>query len=91
MFSSRNVESSLLAKGFKKVNNKHIYFILYDENDKKTRIRTYISHNGQDINDYLVGSMSRQVGLTKGEFEDLIACPLSREELLKILNERQKL
>ncbi|MGK7920975.1 MAG: hypothetical protein AB4080_13305 [Trichodesmium sp.] len=76
------VEKSLLAKGFRLNQTHHHYFIYYDQEGKKTTIKTKTSHTGKikDIPDNLLAKMAKQCHLTKSEFLALIDCPLSREE-----------
>lgn len=86
VFKSKDVEKSLTKKGFKKEPRDHYYFVLYVDG-KRTKVKTKLSHNGQDIDDYLIKNMSKQVHLDKVKFCDLINCPLSENEYKKILKE----
>jgi predicted RNA binding protein YcfA (HicA-like mRNA interferase family) len=81
---AREVSSSLKKKGFIQSESDHAYFVLY-VNSKKTSIRTKMSHGSAEIDDYLLNMMSLQVKLEKKQFIDLINCPLSAEEYLKLL------
>ena len=84
VFKSQKVEKSLKRKGFKEEPRDHKYFVFYN-NGKKTRIKTKVSHCGQEINDYLIDQMKKQLHLNKSQFEDLINCPLSEEDYKAIL------
>ncbi len=84
VFSSKKVEQSLIKKGFKLEPSDHKYYVFY-YNGKRTRIKTKVSHCGQEINDFLIKNMSRQVHLNKSQFCDLINCPLSKEAYKDIL------
>lgn len=86
-FSASKVKKSLVKKGFKEEEGDHYYFALY-ENGKKTPVYTKTSHNNQDIGDSLIGLMSRQLYLSKNQFMNLINCPLSKEEYIKILKSK---
>ena len=89
VFKDKKVRQSLEKKGFKNEPNKHHnYYYLYDLNGKRTAINTHTSRNGQDIDDYLIRQMSKQLKLSKDEFIDLINCPLSREMYISLLKER---
>lgn len=83
VFASRKVEQSLAKKGFKNEPGDHKFFVLYNEGK-----RTKVSHNNQEINDYLIGNMSRQLHLNKLQFCDLINCPLSENAYKKILKDK---
>lgn len=88
--NSRKVESSLLKKGFVQEPGDHKFFYLYVDG-KRTGIRTKTSHCGQEINDYLIRQMSRQVQLDKSDFLDLVNCPLSKEKYVQILKEKKSI
>lgn len=85
-FKSKKVERSLLKKGFHAEPRDHWCYVFY-LNGKRTRVKTHTSHCNQEINDYLINKMSKQVHLSKAEFIDLIECPLSAEEYELILLE----
>ena len=78
----RAVETALLAKGFKRLEGDHAFFIYYAVAGKKSPVRTKTSHGTsyRDIADGLVAQMAKQCRLTSRDFRDLIACPLSRDE-----------
>ena len=78
------IESSLQKKGFKKDNSHHKFYILYYDG-KKPSIKTKVSHSSDEINDFLIKKMSRQTKLTSNEFIDLINCPLSYQQYIRIL------
>ena len=82
------VESGLCRKGFEpaKKGADHRYFIYRTVGGQKSRARTHTSHGkGFDIDDHLLAQMSRQCGLTKKQFLDLLDCPLSRPDYENIL------
>lgn len=84
---TNKIDASLQKKGFDKTNRDHNYYILYVEG-KKTKIHTKISHSATEIDDFLVKQMARQVRLDRKQFEDLIECPLSKEDYIEILKEK---
>lgn len=86
------VEKALRAKGFRKSDNDHRYFVFYDVHGGKTTIKTKTSHGrGITIGDSLVSEMARQCGVTRAEFRDLVECPLSRERYEHLLRDRSKI
>jgi len=89
-FKQRDVESSLLAKGFKKVDGDHSFFTYYSLDDKKSRVWTKTSHGTghKDLSDGLISNMAKQCKLNNSQFRDLIRCPLSRAEYEAILAEK---
>ncbi len=79
----RQVLSSVKAKGFFEDREGHHIFLIYETRDSfRTEIRTRVSHQsgGGDISDSLLAAMARQVRLSRRDLEQLIDCPLSREE-----------
>ena len=81
------VESALEAKGFRRRESGHSYFIYYSEEGKKAPVRTKTSHGkgSADIPDNLFSRMAKQCKLHTAQFRALVDCPLSQakyEELL---------
>ena len=79
----RQVLCNLKAKGFFEDREGHHIFLIYEtSNGFRTEIRTRVSHqsSGGDISDSLLAAMARQVRLSRRDLEQLIDCPLSREE-----------
>ncbi|MBI1292235.1 hypothetical protein GC173_13495 [bacterium] len=85
--AKRDVEASLLAKGFEQREGDHSYFVYHAADGKKSMARTKTSHgtSSRELGDELLGMMSKQCGLTKKQFLDLVDCPLGREEYEGIL------
>jgi hypothetical protein len=81
---AKDVASGLQQKGFEPRNHHHTFFHLYVDG-KKTIVSTKISHGEKEIGDKLLGIMARQVKLTRKQFLDLVDCPLSLSEYLRIL------
>jgi len=86
--AKRDVERALEAKGFIRKEGDHHFFVYRSLAGKKTRHFTKTSHTPKmhDISDSLLALMAKQCGLTKGEFERLVDCPMSRADYeLKVL------
>lgn len=79
----RKVVANLCKKGFKESTSHHMYYELW--HDGKFILHTYVSHNGQEINDYLIGQMSKQCKLNKSDFKKFAKCTLTQEGYIKIL------
>ena len=85
---AKKTEKNLRKKGFEEAINKspdHIRLEFFYEG--RMIVNTKLSHNGQDLDDYLIKQMAKQCGLNKIQFKDLATCPLSQEEYLSILKE----
>ena len=81
VLSQNEVEAGLGRKGFKRSNTDHRYYILYI--NEKREAATFLSHGkNQDIGAPLLGAMAKELGITAGEFIDLVKCPLSTEDYL---------
>jgi len=83
---AKTVGTSLTQKGFRSHNRSHVYYYLYVDG-VKTDVRTMISHGEKEIDDNLLSLMARRLKLTKKLFADLIDCPLSYEQYVKLLRE----
>lgn len=82
-----SVIENLQRKGFRKRQGGDKYFHLYVDG-KKTAVFTFVSHGEREIHDGLLAQMAKQTKLVKKEFIDLVDCPLTEEEYLKLLRER---
>jgi hypothetical protein len=68
----------------------HKYLEYYVEG--KLILYTKISHGSdKDLDDHLVRQMSNQCKLTKNQFADLVNCPMSQDEYLNILKDKEML
>jgi len=81
---SKEIKQSLLQKGFRQSNTHHEMFYLF-VNNKKTSIRTRLSHGISDYGDSLLGQMARQLKLERGKFEEFIECPLTEKEYIELV------
>jgi len=83
----RKVEDGLLKKGFVEKEGDHHFFIYHTLQGKKSSIRTKTSHTPKmkEIGDGLLTQMAKQCGLSKQDFNNLIDCPLSREQYEALL------
>ncbi len=91
-YQTRDFESALLRKGFRKVDGKaHKEFWLY-VGGLRSLIRTHTSRGEREFDDYLLKARCRQMGeLTKGQFADFMECCMGEEELLIHLREKGKI
>lgn len=85
----RKTYQNLKKKGFidavnKSTDHKRLEFIF----NGKFVLSTKLSHNNQDLDNYLIKQMSVQCNLDKNDFEDLVKCPLSKEEYIQILKQK---
>lgn len=83
----RDVETSLQKKGFVVSSGDHNFFIYLTRTGRKTSVWTKTSHGSghKTLGDGLLSKMGKQCGLTKGEFTQLIECPLTRDEFEGLL------
>lgn len=80
---SEKTVSNFLKKGFKFANRDHKYLEFWHDN--KLVVRTKVSHNGQDLNDYLIGAMQRQCKMGKPFFLEFARCEKSFDDYLALL------
>lgn len=87
----REITSALQRKGFQKKSKKrdHDFFFL-QRDDLNEPVYTKVSRGSKhkEIGDNLLGRMSRQLHLTRSEFDDLVECPMSAEDYLRTLVKR---
>lgn len=77
----RKVIKSLERKGFEKTNSHHQMFVYRRLSDsRKTAVFTRVSQGSDEIGVELIKQMASQCKLRREAFQDLIDCPLSREE-----------
>jgi hypothetical protein len=83
--------SNLKKKGFKKdethKSGDHVRLEFW-HNGKLTRARTKLSHNREDLNDFLISQMSKQICLTKKEFIEFAKCDISQEDYENLLKSK---
>jgi len=80
----------MVKKGFQEASNKSVDHkrIEFWHKGKLTRCRTKFSHNGEEINDWLISQMSKQVSLSKKQFIEFAKCTLSQDMYVEILKEK---
>ena len=83
----KDIEASLLRKGFRFNEGDHNYFTYWTQSGLKTSVFTKTSHGSgyKTLSDNLISKMSKQCGLNNNQFKQLVACPLSQDEMEKIL------
>lgn len=85
-----DLTGALERKGFRRENRDHIFFFFYVGN-RKTSIRTMVSHNDKEIDEYLQANIAKQMGITKPELKKFVECSLKQEAYYQILIERKKI
>jgi predicted RNA binding protein YcfA (HicA-like mRNA interferase family) len=89
MFNKHEIKKALEKKGFKEIDRtKHIKYIFYKDN-LPTSVSTMISKGTKPLSKNLISQMAREVELKNHQFYDLIKCPLSKEALIQILEEKK--
>ena len=88
---ARKIKQNLLKKGFIEVEGAKHTLYEFTPNGTTSNIRTFMSRDDQDINNYLINKMKTQLYLDKKDFLDLIDCPLSEEDYIKILKDKNLL
>ena len=85
----KDIEASLIKKGFRQEANDHRFYKLY-EGEKYTGIYTKISTGSgyKDYDDNLLGIMAKQLKLSKRELCDLIDCPMDEEKYRNKLKQK---
>ena len=79
---ARVVERGLLRKGFRLTDTHHRRFVYHTlDGEEPQPVGTLMSHGpDRDISDRLLAAMSRQLHLTRRQFDDLVDCTLSQAD-----------
>jgi hypothetical protein len=90
-YKTRDINTSLLRKGFKPKDTDH-HFYYFTHEGKKTSVYTKTSHGKSSVDDInLIGKMQKQLHLNKNQFKLLIECPLGENEYIEILRSKNVL
>ena len=81
---TKAIRSALESKGFKHDNTHHEYLWLYI-GDRKTNVRTRLSHGRSEYGEDLLAKVKKQLGLSKKQLFDLVGCPLNYETYVALL------
>jgi hypothetical protein len=84
----KDLDRSLLAKGFKKEATHHNMYWLH-LGGKKTGVRTRLSHGETEYRENLISQVAKQLGLTKGELFNFVECTLSGDQYAKLMLDRK--
>lgn len=87
---TRKLGKVLKSKGFEDEERDHTYYILF-QGDKKTSIRTKISHGSTEYNANLLAQMSKELHLSLGEFDRFVECSLSYADYIDMMIQRKHL
>lgn len=88
---TREIEKALISKGFRPDYGSHISLWLCVK-DKRTTVRTVLSHGIREYGESLLAKLKKQLGLsTKAQLLDLIDCPMSEEQYIEYLIEIRRI
>jgi len=87
-YKSQEIISSLEKKGFKKMNVHHRKYFLF-VGDKKTPIKTYVSHGKKTEYDvHLLGEMRKQLKFeNKVQLDKFLQCPMTYKQYISYLRQ----
>jgi hypothetical protein len=85
---TRDLEAALTQKGFRPKEGDHTFYFLY-VNEKKTSIRTKISHGIDEYGPGLLSQMSKQLHLPPQDFHGFVECPISYRQYLHRLVQQE--
>lgn len=87
----RDISAALLKKGFRreaKTRDHDYYFFEYDGLNEPVVTKLSRGTKYREIGDGLLGKIRRQLRLSTGDFEELLACPLDRPGYIEILRSK---
>ncbi len=77
------VDKALKKKGFETKTGAHSHVVYgFVHEGYPFPVMTHMSHNHQEIDDYLQERMAKQMKISKSEFLEMIACKIGHEELV---------
>jgi len=83
---TKDIESALLSKGFRRDNSHHEFLWLY-VGEQRTSVKTYLSHSIREYGDDLLAKVKKQLGVSKRQLLALVNCPLTYDEYVSHLKE----
>ncbi len=84
---TKNLRRALLGSGFQQELTHHRVFRLV-VCDRKTEVRTYLSHGVREYGDSVLAEVARQTRLRRIELDAFVRCPMSHEAYVRLLRER---
>lgn len=87
---STELGAALVRKGFRARQGDHTFYILY-VSGRKTSIRTKIGHGSKEYGAGLLGQISKDLHLGRRDFDQLVECPISHHDYVRLLVEQGKL
>jgi hypothetical protein len=87
---TKDIKTCLENKGFVPEQRDHSFFFLHI-NGRKSSVRTKVSHGSKEYGANLLSLVARQLHLSTAQLDDFLDCPLSHEEYVKILKDKQKI
>lgn len=88
-----DVEAALKSKGFVPKNSDHRHFTYWSLAGKKTSVWTKTSYGTKYkvLGQPLIAAMATQCKLSKGQFLELVDCPMTQEAYETVLFENGKI
>ncbi len=85
-FKSTKIERVLMSKfGFEECPGRHSHRFLELQLEGLPTVRTMVSHGVDEPRAILQGKIARQLGVPSSMFEDMINCPVSRDDYISYL------
>jgi len=89
VFKKREIKSALERKGFVKGGGKSHGFYVLMVNGKQSGIQTKLSHGSGEYSRKVLSYIRKQLGFNSiTELKDFIDCPLSKDEYVRILEDK---
>jgi len=92
VFKKRDIKSALERKGFVKGEGKPHEFYVLMVNGRQSGIQTKFSHVSGEYSGKLLSYIRKQLGFNSiTELKDFIECPLSKDEYVRILEDKNQI
>lgn len=60
----------------------------FEDNGEIAAVKTHMSHNDQELTDFLQTQMAAQLHLAKSDFLEMISCKMEHEAIAKMYREK---
>lgn len=84
VYKTREIENALIKKGFEENRQGCHKVYTYVSGGKRIGISTMTSHGNIEYSGRMLSNMRKQLFLERRQFDDLVKCPLTKEELIQI-------
>jgi len=89
VLKAETVKKAMMKKGFimEAGRQKHPRYY-FEDNGEIAAVKTHMSHNDQELNDFLQAQMAAQLHISKADFLEMISCQIEHEGIANMYREK---